>query len=60
LYELLGDILFDQPFVGQPLDGPDLRPGITQCVPGRDEPWMSLVELILEVPEGALALQRAT
>jgi len=29
LDELVGDVLFDQPFVGQPLDGPDLRSEIT-------------------------------
>jgi hypothetical protein len=40
LDELLGDVLLDQPFVGQPLDGSDLRPGITQGVPGREEPGM--------------------
>lgn len=57
--EPLGGVFVDQPFVCQPLHGPDPCPGIPQRVPGRDQVGVLLVQRILEAPECALALQRA-
>jgi hypothetical protein len=59
LHELLAASSPISPSCAQPLEGPGLRPGITQGVPGREEPEMPLVELVLEASEGALALNGA-
>ena len=57
--ETLGGVFLDQPFVRQPLHGPERCPGIAKGVPGRDQLRVSLVKLVLEAPEGPLALQRS-
>lgn len=48
---------FDESLLCQPVHGPAPRPGVPQGVPGGDEIRVTLVELVLEATECALAWQ---
>jgi len=48
----------DQRFVEQPLDSPARGPGVAEVVPGLQEVWVFLVQLVIEPPERAAAVDR--
>ena len=56
--ELFSGVVFDEPSLPQPLDGPALGSDITQGVPRRDQFGVVFIDLALEPSERCLPLQR--
>ncbi len=56
--ELVSSVVVDEAMVQEPFDGAALGSNVTQRVPGRDELWVVLIELVLETTERSTPLKR--